>query len=56
MTPLTVTIAARAAGLRAGYDRLRLPDAIVLETARELDGDLLTYNDRLARVGDKSND
>lgn len=56
VTPLTATIAERAAGLRAGSDRLRLPDAIVLATARELGADLLTYNDRLARVGDKSSD
>ncbi|MGH2867049.1 MAG: PIN domain-containing protein [Solirubrobacteraceae bacterium] len=36
--------------LRAAHERLRLPDAIVLATARDLGGDLLTYDDRLARM------
>lgn len=56
VTPLTAVIAERAAGLRAAHDRLRLPDAIVLATAHDLGGDLLTYDDRLGRVADKSND
>lgn len=50
VTPLTAAIAERAAELRARYDRLRLPDAIVLATAQELNTSLLTYDDRLARV------
>jgi predicted nucleic acid-binding protein len=53
VTPLTAAIAELAAELRAAHDRLRLPDAIVLATARELGGDLLTYDNRLARVADK---
>lgn len=54
VTPLTATIAERAAGLRASHDRLRLPDAIVLATARDLNANLLTYDDRLARVAAES--
>lgn len=50
VTPLTATIAEHAAELRARHDRLRLPDAIVLATARDLSAALLTYDDRLARV------
>lgn len=50
VTPLTATVAERAAELRAAHDRLRLPDAIVLATARELAGDLLTYDEALARI------
>ena len=40
----------RAAEIRAKHDRLRLPDAIVLATARELRARLLTYDDNLARI------
>jgi predicted nucleic acid-binding protein len=47
IAPLTPSIAERAAALRAEQARLRLPDAIVLATAYELDGDLLTYDDNL---------
>ena len=50
VTPLSPEIAERAAELRAEHDRLRLPDAIVLATARELGGDLLTYDEGLARA------
>jgi predicted nucleic acid-binding protein len=50
--PLTATIAERAAELRARHDSLRLPDAIVLATARDLDGELLTYDHRLSRFAD----
>jgi predicted nucleic acid-binding protein len=50
VTPLTSAIAERAAELRAGHDRLRLPDAIVLATAGDVGADLLTYDDRLRRV------
>ncbi|MGH2903219.1 MAG: PIN domain-containing protein [Solirubrobacteraceae bacterium] len=45
---LTTTIAERAAELRARHERLRLPDAIVLAGAHELDGELLSYDRRLA--------
>jgi predicted nucleic acid-binding protein len=48
VVPLTAPIAERAAELRAAHESLRLPDALVLATAREHDGKLLTYDDRLA--------
>jgi predicted nucleic acid-binding protein len=51
VVPLTDTIAERAAGLRARHARLRLPDAIVLATAHELGGSLLSYDRRLSRLG-----
>lgn len=54
VTPLTAAIAESAARLRAAHERLRLPDAIVLATARVLGTDLLTYDDRLARVAHSS--
>jgi predicted nucleic acid-binding protein len=50
VTPMTSSIAERAAELRAALDRLRLPDAIVLATARELQARLLTYDDGLAKI------
>jgi predicted nucleic acid-binding protein len=50
VTPLTAVIAERAAALRAMHSGLRLPDALVLATARELDADLLTYDQRLAQI------
>lgn len=50
ITSLTAQIAERAAALRAEHQRLRLPDALVLATARELGADLLTYDEQLARV------
>ena len=50
IAPLTAPIAERAAALRAKHPRLRLPDALVLATARELGADLLTYDNRLAQV------
>ncbi|MGI8714497.1 MAG: type II toxin-antitoxin system VapC family toxin [Solirubrobacteraceae bacterium] len=43
-------IAERAAEIRAQHDRLRLPDAIVLATARELRADLLTYDKTLTKI------
>jgi predicted nucleic acid-binding protein len=43
-------IAERAAEIRAQHQRLRLPDAIVLATARDLGAELLTYDDRLDKV------
>jgi predicted nucleic acid-binding protein len=48
--PLTDAIAERAAELRARYHSLRLPDALVLATAEEHGGTLLTYDDRLKRA------
>lgn len=49
VSPLDARTAERAAELRARNGRLRLPDAIVLATAHELGGDLLSYDERLAR-------
>lgn len=46
-------IAELAAELRAKHDRLRLPDAIVLATARQLRAALLTYDDNLAKTVQK---
>jgi predicted nucleic acid-binding protein len=48
---LTETTAELAAGLRARHDKLRLPDAIVLATARENAGRLLSYDRRLSALG-----
>jgi predicted nucleic acid-binding protein len=56
ITPMTTVVAERAAELRAAHDRLRLPDAIVLATARETGSPLLTYDDRLARLARGSSD
>jgi predicted nucleic acid-binding protein len=50
---LTDTIAERAAELRARHDRLRLPDAIVLATAQELGGRLLSYDRRFSQLAGK---
>jgi predicted nucleic acid-binding protein len=50
VAPLTPSMAEHAAELRAGHERLRLPDAIVLACARRLDGELLTYDQRLAQI------
>jgi predicted nucleic acid-binding protein len=50
ITPLTATIAEHAAELRARHERLRLPDAIVLASAHELNGQLLSYDHNLARL------
>jgi predicted nucleic acid-binding protein len=52
VVPLTADTAERAAELRAHHEALRLPDAVVLATARELDGKLLTYGHRLSRFAD----
>ncbi len=49
VSPLDARTAERAAELRARHDRLRLPDAIVLATARERGGQLLSYDERLTR-------
>jgi predicted nucleic acid-binding protein len=45
-------IAERAAEIRAQHQRLRLPDAIVLATAREYRAELLTYDDRLNTIAE----
>jgi predicted nucleic acid-binding protein len=50
VAPLTEVMAERAAGLRSQHVRLRLPDAVVLACAAELDAELLTYDDRLAAI------
>ena len=50
VAPLTATMAELAAELRANHERLRLPDAIVVACARELGGELLSYDQRLMRV------
>jgi predicted nucleic acid-binding protein len=50
VAPLTATMAEQAAELRARHQRLRLPDAIVLASARELGGALLSYDRRLAHL------
>jgi predicted nucleic acid-binding protein len=47
---LTDTIAERAAELRARHTRLRLPDAIILATAKEMGASLLSYDRRLSRL------
>jgi predicted nucleic acid-binding protein len=41
---------ARPRGPDANHERLRLPDAIVVACARELGGELLSYDLRLMRV------
>ncbi len=53
VTPLTAAIAERASELRACHQRLRLPDAIILATARELGGELLSYDRGLAQIARK---
>jgi predicted nucleic acid-binding protein len=47
-------IAEGAAEIRAQHERLRLPDAIVLATARDLGAELLTYDDRLDKVAQRT--
>lgn len=49
--PMTASIAERAADLRAASRHLRLPDAMVVACADEVGGELLTYDERLARHG-----
>jgi predicted nucleic acid-binding protein len=53
ITPLTATIAERAAVLRASHGNLRLPDAMVLACAEGLAGELLSYDDRMTNIADK---
>jgi predicted nucleic acid-binding protein len=50
---LTDAIAERAAALRARHSRLRLPEAIVLATAQEMGGSLLSYDRKLSRLAGK---
>lgn len=50
VAPLTAGMAEQAAELRARHQSLRLPDAIVLACARELEGELLSYDRRLTRL------
>jgi predicted nucleic acid-binding protein len=54
VTPMTSRIAETAAELRAAHDRLRLPDAIVLATVRDLHARLLTYDNVLANIAGES--
>jgi len=54
VVPLTETIAERGAELRARHKRLPLPDAIVLATAQELGGGLLSYDRRLSELARRS--
>ena len=51
---MSQAIAERAAEIRAQHERLRLPDAIVLATARELGAELLSYDDRLDKVANQT--
>jgi predicted nucleic acid-binding protein len=53
VAPLTAAVAERAAELRARHEPLRLPDAIVLATAREFGGELLSYDRQLARLASR---
>lgn len=46
VVPLDAAIAERAAAFRTGRRRLRLPDALVLATADELEADLVLTGDR----------
>jgi predicted nucleic acid-binding protein len=50
IAPLTATMAERAAEVRVRHRHLRLPDAIVVACAEELDGKVLTYDERLRRT------
>jgi predicted nucleic acid-binding protein len=52
IAPLTASMAERAAEVRVRHKQLRLPDAIVLACAEELEGELLTYDDRLRRAAE----
>jgi predicted nucleic acid-binding protein len=50
IAPLSAMMAERAAAVRARHNHLRLPDAIVLACAEELEGELLSYDERLRQV------
>lgn len=49
VVPVSQEIAVLAATLRAEHPGVRLPDALVVATARQFDGRFLTYDKRLAR-------
>lgn len=51
---LDAATAERAAELRAAHERLRLPDAMVIATAQQLRGPLLSYDQRLQRYAAES--
>lgn len=51
--PMSVPIARRAAALRARHERLRLADALVLATAEDLDGTVLTADRVWSRLGSR---
>jgi predicted nucleic acid-binding protein len=53
ITPLTAAVAERAAVIRASHGHLRLPDAIVLACAENVEGELLSYDDRLTKIATK---
>jgi predicted nucleic acid-binding protein len=50
---MTKATAERAAELLATHEHLRLPDAIVLATARELHAPLLTYDAALTKIASR---
>jgi predicted nucleic acid-binding protein len=50
ITPVDRKIARSAAELRSEHARLRLPDALVLATARARGAHLLTFDERLAAL------
>jgi predicted nucleic acid-binding protein len=54
VAPLSAPIAETAAELRARRQNLRLPDAIVLASARELQAELLSYDRRLTQHADNT--
>ena len=56
IAPLTPTMAERAAAVRAQHKDLRLPHAIVLACAEELEADLLSYDERLMQVQSREPD
>jgi predicted nucleic acid-binding protein len=56
VAPLDAGTAEQAAALRARHDRLRLPDAMVLATSRQLGGRLLSYDQRLQRYAEAEAD
>lgn len=50
IVPLDREIARRAAELRSEHGRLRLPDALVLASAKARDARLLTFDERLTQL------
>lgn len=53
VAPLDAAVAEDAAELRARHLHLRLPDAIVVASACDLSGELLSYDERLLQVARK---